>query len=142
MIGKKHGNSSHSLCWKTETVCVFYRQGHLELWDRNSTRCIQRIPPMFNRMSIFTVTDDAFHGHPEPLQAPAGEARYALQIVYYTREEAPHNSNRPGEKRVYAPYHGAIFQPECEHVQGLREFCEADPSTSWKLRCECSYRNM
>lgn len=51
------------------------RGGNLEIWDHNSTRCLHSIPPLFNRMSIFTVTDDAFHGHPEPLNSPPGVMR-------------------------------------------------------------------
>ncbi len=96
-------------------------------------------------MSIFTVTDDAFHGHPEPLASPDDGSetsnRYALQIVYYTKAEPSlKNSARKGVKRKYAQYHGAIFQPECDNVPGLRQFCETDSHTSWQLKCQCNYR--
>lgn len=138
-------------------------QGHLEMWDHNNTRVLQRIPPVFNRMSIFTVTDDAFHGHPEPLNAPEGEARYALQIVYYTKEPGPSPNSIPmrsrseddeddedGEngdisddngKREFARFHGAIFQPDCGGMVGLREFCEKEPQDSYKLACQCNFRD-
>lgn len=117
-------------------------QGHLEMWDHNNTRVVQRIPPVFNRMSIFTVTDDAFHGHPEPLNAPDGQFRYALQIVYYTKEpaESP-NSPSDTDKRVFAKYHGAVFQPDCGSMAGLREFCEKEPDDSYRLACQCNFRD-
>ena len=34
--------------------------GHLELWDRNMTRCAQSIAPLFNRLVVFTSTSRAF----------------------------------------------------------------------------------
>src|SRR5215469_4527619 len=42
--------------------------GNLEFWDKDMSRCEHRIPPLFNRMVVFSTTDDALHGHPEPLQ--------------------------------------------------------------------------
>lgn len=117
-------------------------QGHLEMWNHNNTKCIQRIPPMFNRMSIFTVTDDAFHGHPEPLNSPEGKNRYALQIVYYTKEPGKsNNSMKPVKKRKFAQYHGAIFQPDCNKMHGLKEFCEKEPQNSFQLACQCNFRS-
>jgi hypothetical protein len=75
-----------------------YRQGHLEIWNSKNTHCIQRIATLFNRMSIFTVFDDVYHGHPVRLQVPNNTlARYALQLVYYTKEKglpySPHNTH-------------------------------------------------
>jgi hypothetical protein len=113
-------------------------------------------------MSIFTVTDDAFHGHPEPLTSPPGvmrsvflsvsstdpsSSRYGFQIVYYTKERGERFSshNRLKKKRKYAPYHGAIFQPSCPlrgggSGGGMREFCTQEPRDSDQLRCECNFR--
>lgn len=58
--------------------------GQLELWNQNMTRCVQRISPAFNRMVIFTITDWAFHGHPEPLACPPGLSRKSIALYYYT----------------------------------------------------------
>ena len=72
---------------------------------------------MFNRMGIFTVTDDAFHGHPEPLAAPPGVNRYALQLVYYTRDIPKYQNSGSGsgsggrdkDKREFSRLHGGMY---------------------------------
>ena len=58
--------------------------GHLELWDREMTRCCSRILPTFNRSVIFETGDTAYHGHPEPLTCPEGRARRSMALYYYT----------------------------------------------------------
>jgi hypothetical protein len=58
--------------------------GHLELWDQDMSRCRERILPVFNRCVVFSITDTAFHGHPEPLRCPAGMSRRSLALYYYT----------------------------------------------------------
>ena len=120
-------------------------QGHLELWQGDMTRCVQRIPPVFNRMTVFTVTDDAFHGHPEPLASPDGTLRYALQFVYYTRAPGPTHSDRPGPKKQYNGSHGAIFQPTCSGAEnaGMAAHCGTAtwPGTfSDHTACQCNFR--
>jgi|SRR5450755_466643 hypothetical protein len=58
--------------------------GHLQLWDRNMTRCEAKIAPYFNRMMIFGTTDFTFHGHPDALQCPEGITRKSLALYYFT----------------------------------------------------------
>jgi hypothetical protein len=76
-------------------------RGHLELWDRDLTACAQRIAPLFNRCAIFSTTDHAFHGHPDPLECPEGRFRRSLAFYYYT------NGRPAGEG---APAHSTLFQ--------------------------------
>lgn len=64
--------------------------GHLELWDREMTRCVRRILPVFNRLVVFTTTSNTFHGHPEPLRCPQGMSRKSLALYYYTNGRPPH----------------------------------------------------
>ena len=59
--------------------------GHLELWDRNLTRCAQRVLPTMNRFVAFSSTDFSYHGHPVPLTAPPGRMRRSVAMYYYTR---------------------------------------------------------
>jgi Rps23 Pro-64 3,4-dihydroxylase Tpa1-like proline 4-hydroxylase len=75
--------------------------GHLELWNRDVTRCEQRILPVFNRTVVFSTTDVSFHGHPEPLTCPEGRTRKSVSFYYYT-------NGRPEEERS-AP-HDTIFR--------------------------------
>lgn len=75
--------------------------GHLELWDRDLTRCFEKILPLFNRTVIFSTTDFSYHGHPHPLACPPGESRKSLSFYYYT-------NGRPEAERSTA--HSTIFQ--------------------------------
>jgi hypothetical protein len=75
--------------------------GHLELWNRDVTRCERKILPLFNRTVLFSTTDISFHGHPEPLSCPEGRSRKSVSFYYYT-------NGRPEEERS-AP-HDTIFR--------------------------------
>jgi hypothetical protein len=69
--------------------------GQLELWDASMTRAVRRIDPTFNRMVVFTITDHAFHGHPEPLRCPPGRARRSLAFYYYSDGRPPPERSEP-----------------------------------------------
>jgi len=75
--------------------------GHLELWNRDVTRCEQKILPLFNRTVVFSTTDISFHGHPAPLTCPEGRTRKSVSFYYYT-------NGRPESERS-AP-HDTIFR--------------------------------
>lgn len=79
--------------------------GHLELWDREMTRAMTRILPVFNRTVIFSTTDTSYHGHPTPLTCPPGWSRKSVSFYYYT-------NGRPEEERS-AP-HDTLFQKRHE----------------------------
>jgi hypothetical protein len=61
--------------------------GHLELWDRDLSNRGAMIAPIFNRLVIFSITDTAYHGHPNPLETPPGIARRSLALYYYSAAE-------------------------------------------------------
>lgn len=69
--------------------------GHLELWERDMSRCAVKLAPAFNRLVVFTITDTAFHGHPEPLASPAGVDRLAFALYYYTKERPAEEISSP-----------------------------------------------
>jgi len=58
--------------------------GHLELWDRDMVACRHRIAPIAGRMVLFATTDDALHGHPDPLVCPPARARRSIALYYYS----------------------------------------------------------
>jgi Rps23 Pro-64 3,4-dihydroxylase Tpa1-like proline 4-hydroxylase len=58
--------------------------GHLELWDRQMTRCERRVLPIAGRCVIFSTTSSSFHGHPQPLTCPEGMSRKSIALYYYT----------------------------------------------------------
>jgi len=58
--------------------------GFLELWDREMTRKVRSIEPIFNRCVIFNTDADSFHGHPDPLNTPNGITRKSMALYFYT----------------------------------------------------------
>lgn len=60
--------------------------GHLELWDEKMETCHEKIAPKFNRLAIFTTSENSHHGHPDPLRFPEGVTRKSLAWYYYTVE--------------------------------------------------------
>jgi hypothetical protein len=60
--------------------------GKLELWTRDGKEKAKEILPIANRAVIFTTDTTSFHGHPTPLQCPAGRSRRSLALYYYSVE--------------------------------------------------------
>jgi hypothetical protein len=75
--------------------------GQLELWDQSMSRAERRIEPVFNRMVVFSITDTAFHGHPDALRSPTGRPRRSLAFYYYS-------NGRPATER--SEEHSTLFQ--------------------------------
>lgn len=60
--------------------------GNLELWNKELTKKVIEVEPIFNRAVIFTI-DGAPHGHPYPLNCPDDVSRYSLALYYFIEEE-------------------------------------------------------
>ena len=95
--------------------------------------------------------DDAFHGHPVPSAAPPGRNRYALQLVYYTRQpssaQAIYQSFPTALKRRYPAVHGAIFQPACVDTPDLNMSFICSSEFAQRVNggqpvCECNVRSL
>lgn len=85
--------------------------GHLELWNKEMTHCVQRILPSFNRCVIFNTTDFSYHGHPEPLTCPPDRTRKSLALYYYS-------NGRPDDE--VSEDHGTLVKPRPgETIDGL-----------------------
>ena len=74
--------------------------GQLELWNRDVSRCYEKILPVFNRTVIFNTSDSSYHGHPHPLRCPQGESRKSLSFYYYA-------NGRPEDERSES--HSTLF---------------------------------
>ena len=66
--------------------------GHLELWNAEMTVCKQKISPIFNRIVIFRVDDNANHGHPALWKGGAND-RISLALYYYTDDRPEHEKS-------------------------------------------------
>jgi Rps23 Pro-64 3,4-dihydroxylase Tpa1-like proline 4-hydroxylase/glycosyltransferase involved in cell wall biosynthesis len=71
--------------------------GGLQLWKKDMSSYTADIDPIFNRAVIFNTTDDAFHGHPDPLNCPEDISRNSLALYYYTED-------RPEEEKSGITY--------------------------------------
>ena len=71
--------------------------GGLQLWAKDMSRPVVDVDPLFNRAVIFNTTDDAFHGHPDPLNCPDDVSRNSLALYYYTKD-------RPEEEKSGITY--------------------------------------
>ena len=68
--------------------------GDLELWNRERTKCIKSIKPIYNRCVIFDTGKYSYHGHPHPLNCPKDIRRNSIASYYYTvdRKSGPNYS--------------------------------------------------
>lgn len=67
--------------WRPE-----YR-GELELWEKDMSRSVQSILPIFNRAVIFNTDEDSYHGLPDPIQCPEHMTRKSIALYYFTEEK-------------------------------------------------------
>lgn len=74
--------------------------GHFELWERDMSKCVTRIAPLFNRMAIFSTTDFSWHGHPDKLSCPPDRSRKSLALYYYTNGRPESEVNAAHAKRI------------------------------------------
>jgi len=82
--------------------------GALELWDKDVKAKERAYFPIANRVVVFTTTDTAFHGHPDPLTSPKGRYRKSIAMYYYT-------NGRPEEERSES--HTTIFKRRPNEVK-------------------------
>jgi hypothetical protein len=91
--------------------------GHLQLWNRDMTRCEAKVLPVFNRVMIFSTTDFTYHGHPDPLQCPEGMTRKSLALYYFSNGR-PAEEVSDGHSTLFRPRHAGEFK--LTHAQRLR----------------------
>lgn len=69
--------------------------GALELWDKAMEKCAAPIAPIWNRLVLFYNGPESLHGHPDPMQCPAGVLRKSLALYYYTATRPEHELRFP-----------------------------------------------
>lgn len=84
--------------WRSEWI------GELNFYDEKAEEVVASVTPMGNRLMVFETTDFSYHGHPEPLQAPEGEARTSIILYYYTA------SPRPAQQTQVERPHSALWR--------------------------------
>ena len=109
--------------WREEYGC------HLELWRgencaENTARIAEKavsIPPLFNRLVVFTCNDYSWHGNPEPACCPPESKRIFITLSYLSRNVQDKN------QRVKAFFVARPTDPEDKEKDDLR-LLRADPT--------------
>lgn len=83
--------------------------GSFEVWDKEMTKKEASFVPTFNRMVCFSTGSDTFHGNPEPVNHPDGEARQSIALYYYT---ATWNDARKSHSTLFKPRPGTVDEPD------------------------------
>ncbi len=78
--------------------------GEFGLYDSTGDQCVKEVEPIFNRLVVFDTHDYSFHGLPNPLNFPEGEARRSIILYYYTKDSRP-----LGQVQVKEP-HSALWK--------------------------------
>jgi Rps23 Pro-64 3,4-dihydroxylase Tpa1-like proline 4-hydroxylase len=86
--------------WKPEY------NGEFELWQTNMNGCAKKVVPIINRLVLFRIRDDAYHGHPEIWNAPQNIPRYSIALYYYTNDRPNEEKNAPHMALWKARYNG------------------------------------
>ncbi len=71
------------------------------MWAKDLGEPVVTVEPGFNRLVVFSIRDDAFHGVPTPLACPPDRRRLSLALYYYTADRPEHEK---------APFHWAAWQ--------------------------------
>jgi len=77
--------------------------GELGLYNRDGSKLIKKIAPIYNRLFIFDTNDYSFHGLPEPLNFPLKENRKSIILYYYTKD------SRPSSEKITESPHSALW---------------------------------
>ncbi len=83
--------------------------GALELWNTDMSACVQTVLPDNNTMVIFTTDDKSYHGHPHPLECPAGVTRDSIALYYYSPIRPAVNWADKRNMTDYRPIPGDTF---------------------------------
>jgi len=87
-------------------------KGHLELWSKDMTRCVQKVAPLLNRCVVFSTDAQTWHGHPDPLETPEHVKRRSIALYYYT-----------ASKSIYqeTPAHSTMYMARPEDAREIHD---------------------
>jgi 2OG-Fe(II) oxygenase superfamily len=93
--------------------------GHLQLWNRDMSRCEAKVLPVFNRLMIFGTTDFTYHGHPDPLRCPEGMTRKSLALYYFSNGRPAEEISGEHSTLFRARYHGEFKPTAAQRLRRL-----------------------
>lgn len=113
--------------WNVDNGCA------LEIWDGDDSNkknpkiynCVNKIHPMFNRLIIFTNTDNSWHGNPEPVHIVNNENS---RRIFITLSYLSNNMDLYNNKKKKAYFIARPYDPVDLEKDKLREL-RANPDT-------------
>lgn len=102
--------------------------GHLEMWDKNMTKCEEKILPIANRLVVFRTDQTSNHGHPHPLTCPEDESRKSLAIYYYLRTDDVEKT--PYKSTIFKKLPNVIEDPEIDELRKKRSLGRIENKTT------------
>ena len=98
-------------------------KGHLELWNKDMTKCVKKILPSFNTMVIFSTTDFSNHGHPEHINCPEDLSRKSIALYYFSSGR-PDNEviNKHMKSRTYFKSRSGVKNDADEKKEVFKNF--------------------
>ena len=105
--------------WKEEYGC------QLEIWKGESAGLpipqllekVDSIAPIYNRLVLFTCQDNAWHGNPEPVQAPEDTTRIFITMSYLSENNQDKNTRT---KALFVARPGDLADPKKDEMRLLR----------------------
>lgn len=74
--------------------------GHFELWEKDMSKSVVRIAPLYNRLAMFSTTGSSWHGHPDPLTCPEDRSRKSLALYYYSNGRPESELDKSQRNRI------------------------------------------
>ena len=90
----------YGLGWRRINLLVYLNEdwqkewgGTLQIWNKDMSEMVSEFQPYAGKAIIFNTTDDALHGHPDPLNSPEYIARHSFALYYFTKDRPEHEKS-------------------------------------------------
>jgi len=99
-VHSDYNKHPYGLGWRRINLLVYLNEdwekewgGTLQIWKKDMSKMVSEYQPYAGKAIIFNTTDDALHGHPNPLNSPEGKNRYSFALYYFTKDRPEHEKS-------------------------------------------------
>ena len=99
-VHSDYNKHPYGLGWRRINLLLYLNEdwqkewgGTLQIWKKDMSEMVAEYQPYAGKAIIFNTTDDALHGHPNPLNSPEGKNRYSLALYYFTKDRPEHEKS-------------------------------------------------
>jgi hypothetical protein len=75
--------------------------GAVEFWDKGMTGAVDKAYPIFNRLVVFSTSENSNHGQPEHNKCPDDIYRKVINLYYYTTARDDEDANADPHFTLY-----------------------------------------